>query len=192
MRKLLGLLVLVPTLLAAGNAQARVQYVYLGGAWDLNHCAQIAGANNFGYATLGGYVNGIYYWNACFGSDYRYPQPNPGPGTDPAADRIEDAVQSLRLSSLLLRTTLLNVDDGFAGLTPYAQAFGDNLDYLRQAVDDDASLLVIRRRFERVSESFGLLENKYIELYRDNSNRDIESAWDGLEADFVALAELLR
>ncbi len=58
---LLTIAILLPT-----SAFAKT-YVSLGGAVNAAHCSQIAG--NAGYASyrFGGYVNGIYYWNACLG-----------------------------------------------------------------------------------------------------------------------------
>lgn len=52
---------------------------YLGGAYNLNDCAGIAGSYGYTLATFGaGYDDrGVYYpyWNACFGS---FGSPNPG------------------------------------------------------------------------------------------------------------------
>lgn len=52
----------------ASSAQAQNGYVYLGGAFSFPHCQQIAGAAGYTIATYGGFVNGIYVVNACFGS----------------------------------------------------------------------------------------------------------------------------
>ena len=60
--------VLAATLFFSTGAQAQ-PYTYLGGALNLGHCQQLAGAAGYQLATFGGYVNGIYYWNACFGSN---------------------------------------------------------------------------------------------------------------------------
>jgi hypothetical protein len=54
------------------------QYTFLGGALNLQHCLKMAGDAGFGRGTFGGYVNGIYYWNACLGSE-----PRNGGGTEP-------------------------------------------------------------------------------------------------------------
>lgn len=52
----------------AGNGQ-----FYLGGAFNLGHCAQLAGAYGYRLATFGAGFDdrGVYYpyWNACFGSN---------------------------------------------------------------------------------------------------------------------------
>jgi hypothetical protein len=49
-------------------AKADNGYTYLGGAQNMPHCQIMAGNAGFAVATFGGYVNGIYFWNACFGS----------------------------------------------------------------------------------------------------------------------------
>jgi len=181
----------VTTLLAsrARPAHAQVQYYYLGGANSLWHCAQIAGAYGFQYGTYGGYVNGIYYANACFGSNYRYPQPTPG--TNPSIDRVDEAASSLDASLLLLRSTLLNSSE-FDELRPYAEDLDQDLGYMIDAIDDRASLAVIRRRFEIVRTSFGVMERKYIDLYNTRSDRNVTRAWSRVESAYVNLAELLR
>ena len=56
-------------LFTARTESARAEgYVYLGGAYSLADCQIIAGRYGYAVATFGGFVNGIYYWNACFGS----------------------------------------------------------------------------------------------------------------------------
>lgn len=66
---LLSALVSIAALTGATQASAQTGYVYLGGALSLPHCQQIAGASGYQIATFGGFVNGIYIFNACFGSN---------------------------------------------------------------------------------------------------------------------------
>jgi hypothetical protein len=58
-------------LLATSSTAFAAQYTFLGGALNLRHCQQMAGDAGFGRATFGGFVNGVYYWNACLGSEPR-------------------------------------------------------------------------------------------------------------------------
>lgn len=84
--------------LVSANAFA-ARYTYLGGAASLAHCQIIAGRAGFTTATFGGYVNGIYYWNACLGSNSS-PTYNPTPVPQPVqpmtmlrlAEVVEDHV----------------------------------------------------------------------------------------------------
>lgn len=57
------------TALAAPVIPVQNQLTYLGGAFNLGHCSQLAGAAGFQLATFGGYYNGVYLVNGCFGSN---------------------------------------------------------------------------------------------------------------------------
>ena len=64
--KLIGLMLGLSTLAYAGNGN-----YYLGGAYDLNHCAQLAGAGGYRLGVFGAgfddYGRFYPYVNACFG-----------------------------------------------------------------------------------------------------------------------------
>lgn len=64
-----GLLTVAAVSVGAQATAAEATWTYLGGAMHLPHCQQIAGAYGYLYATYGGYVNGVYVFNACFGSN---------------------------------------------------------------------------------------------------------------------------
>jgi len=75
--KIIGLL-----LLASSFANANPGAVYLGGAMNLTHCAQIAGASGFRIGIFGAGFDGMgmYYpfWNACFGQGKKMSGGDPG------------------------------------------------------------------------------------------------------------------
>jgi hypothetical protein len=96
--------VLAVVIFTTSASALATSYTYLGGANSLAHCQKIAGRAGFTTATFGGYVNGIYYWNACLGSNegaVLVPQPVPHPTP---VDNSPKQLENLLIKAGLART----------------------------------------------------------------------------------------
>jgi hypothetical protein len=67
---------------SSANAQVSGPYVYFGRALNIQHCLQMVSAAGYRVATMGGYVYGIYDFNACFGSELLSSGGGSGDGTE--------------------------------------------------------------------------------------------------------------
>jgi hypothetical protein len=122
--------------LVSANAFA-TQYTFLGGAASLAHCQIMAGQAGFNTATFGGYVNGIYYWNACLGSNR--PVVNPyNPNNQPMT--MLQLAQLVQDRALDFDWHVVSHDDS------YGNEIHDALWQLSSRVYDDSTNLTLKAK----------------------------------------------
>lgn len=173
MRTLLSIALSAVLWMSSTAAHAEQKH-YLGGAYNLDHCCRIAESAGYTRCTFGGYVGGLYYYNACFGS---YKSNNGG--LNPSFAQWENAARFVSIDTNLFAMEIMD-HDGYKDLRNLADDVRSAIKTLIAAGEDGLPNSAIRRHYEDFSRAYSALSSAYYPVHAQLQNAKVEKAWRSL------------
>lgn len=164
------------------NASAATYY--LGGAYDARHCQQIAGQAGYPYCKFGGYHNGYYVTNGCFGITSNQPESK--------CDRREIKNNSWYLST----------DDMFVYLamknSKHSDIYKPVLELLKRsmpvfdemyemAYDGHSCYFMERYFWDEVRPTFRKLEDEFLKAHYKALDQNVGKEWNRISTPYNRL-----
>lgn len=190
MKKLFSISFIIFSLTSHANAY----YMdYLGGAYNLQHCTSIAGQLGYPKCQYGGYYNGYYVLNGCFGIYYQTPPPAPSSSCNKY--NIETYSWSLKQSTSYLKIWMNK--SAYKDIYYNAILLTDNLTQvsgeLEQIAKDKGSCRFISEFFlDQVRKHYEGLKKDFLYAHNQALDPKVGDAWQKLDQDYRKLRSQMR